>query len=82
MRRFLLDGTILEEGDEGFQDLLIRAYRGKVRPLCLCCDPPVPMYVTDIGDQLVIKRSRSRAANTIRPALPTNRPMSSPVSGL
>jgi hypothetical protein len=56
MRRFLLDGTILEEGDEGFQDLLIRAYRGKVRPLCLCCDPPVPMYVTDIGDQLVIKR--------------------------
>ncbi|MCJ9749080.1 DUF1173 family protein, partial [Neorhizobium sp. SHOUNA12A] len=56
MRRFLLDGTVLEEGDEGFQDLLTDAYREKVRPLCLCCQPPVPMYVADIGDQLVIKR--------------------------
>ncbi|MCQ1855470.1 DUF1173 domain-containing protein [Neorhizobium galegae] len=56
MRRFLLDGTVLEESDEGFQDLLTDAYCGKIRPLCLCCEPPVPMYVADIGDQLVIKR--------------------------
>lgn len=56
MRRFLLDSTICEENEDGFRDLLVQAYRGKVRPLCMCCDPPIPMYIADIGDQLVIKR--------------------------
>jgi hypothetical protein len=56
MRRFLLDGTVCDESDDRFQDLLMRAYRCKVRPLCLCCDPAVPMYIADIGDQLVMKR--------------------------
>lgn len=56
MRRFLLDGTVYEDGEEGFQNLLTRAYGRKARPLCLCCDPPIPMYIADIGDQLVIKR--------------------------
>ncbi|WP_117196086.1 DUF1173 domain-containing protein [Rhizobium terrae] len=56
MRRYLLDGTICDESGEGFRELLSQAYREKVRPLCLCCEPAVPMYIADIGDQLVIKR--------------------------
>jgi len=56
MRCFLLDGAVSDEGDDGFQDQLTRAYRAGIRPLCLCCEPPVPMYIADIGDQLVIKR--------------------------
>ena len=56
MRRFLLGGTVCEDDEEDFQNLLKRAYGRKARPLCLCCDPPIPMYIADIGDQLAIKR--------------------------
>ncbi|CDZ55602.1 DUF1173 family protein [Neorhizobium galegae] len=56
MRRFLLDGVVCQDDDAAFDDLLSRAYRAKVRPYCLCCDLPVPMYITHIGDQLIVKR--------------------------
>ncbi|MBY3101294.1 DUF1173 domain-containing protein [Rhizobium laguerreae] len=56
MRRFLLNGVVCQEDDDAFDDLLSRAYRAKVRPHCLCCDPPVPMYIAHIGDQLIVKR--------------------------
>lgn len=56
MRRLLLDGVACDESEVGFRDRLVQAYRGKIRPLCLCCDPPIPMYIADIGEQLVIKR--------------------------
>ncbi|MBW6425432.1 DUF1173 domain-containing protein [Rhizobium sp. XQZ8] len=56
MRKFLFDTTVCVEDGDDFVDRLARAYREKVRPQCLCCDPAVPMYIADIGDQLVIKR--------------------------
>ncbi|PWE53677.1 hypothetical protein DEM27_24360 [Metarhizobium album] len=56
MRRFLLGGVACDESKDGFRDLLAQAYRDKIRPLCLCCEPAVPMYIADIGDQLLIKR--------------------------
>lgn len=56
MRRFLLDGVACNEDAEAFQGQLKLAYTSKMRPLCMCCDPPIPMYIADIGDQLVIKR--------------------------
>ena len=56
MRRFRFDNVECGEDHEEFQRLLARAYRAKVRPVCLCRQPGVPMYVADIGEQLVVKR--------------------------
>ena len=56
MRRFRFESVECDENDEGFAGLLFRAYRAKTRPLCRCRDPGVPMYIANIGDQLVIKR--------------------------
>ncbi|NLS07125.1 DUF1173 domain-containing protein [Rhizobium sp. P32RR-XVIII] len=56
MRRFRFESVACDEGHNEFPHLLARAHRGKIRPLCLCRDPGVPMYIADIGDQLLIKR--------------------------
>ncbi|MDK4741357.1 DUF1173 domain-containing protein [Rhizobium sp. CNPSo 3464] len=56
MRRFLINGEVSSDDADDFQHLLTLAYRDKARPLCLCKDEGVPMYVAKIGDQLVIKR--------------------------
>jgi hypothetical protein len=56
MRRYLIKGELLEEDAVDFATRLAKAYRGKIRPFCLCRDPGVPMYIADIGDQHVVKR--------------------------
>lgn len=56
MRRFEIAGAVMEENDPAFSAALDRAYRDRMRPLCLCRQPGVPMYIARIGDQLVIKR--------------------------
>lgn len=56
MREFLINGQAVSDEADDFQDKLTLAYRGKDRPLCLCKDEGVPMYVAKIGDQLVVKR--------------------------
>lgn len=56
MRQFLIGGEIIEEEADGFQRRLTLAYHGKLRPLCLCKGPGVPMYIAQIGVELVIKR--------------------------
>lgn len=56
VRRFLFESLACDEDHPEFARLLGRAYRGKVRPVCLCREPGVPMYIADIGNHLVIKR--------------------------
>ncbi len=56
MRRFRFESVECDEDHPDFVGLLARAYRAKVRPLCLCREPAAPMYIADIGNQLVIKR--------------------------
>ncbi len=56
MRRFRFDSVECDEDHPDFAGLLARAYRAKVRPLCLCREQAAPMYIADIGNQLVIKR--------------------------
>ena len=56
MRRFRFESVECNEDHTDFAGLLARAYRAKVRPLCLCREPAAPMYIADIGNQLVIKR--------------------------
>ena len=44
----------------------------KLRPLCLCRSPGVPMYVARIGDQFVVKRMPLSGGRMIRNASPMN----------
>ncbi|WP_081647341.1 DUF1173 domain-containing protein [Rhizobium grahamii] len=55
-RRYRLDCVECSEDHGVFPDLLGDAYRRRVRPICLCRDPGVEMYIADIAGQLVIKR--------------------------
>ena len=38
------------------QQLLAEAHTHRVRPLCLCVDAGVPMYVARVGDRFIVKR--------------------------
>ncbi|MBP1848275.1 hypothetical protein J2046_006566 [Rhizobium petrolearium] len=55
-RCFLIGGVSCDEGAEDLQERLAQAYRDKLRPLCLCREPGLAMYVAKIGDQFVLKR--------------------------
>lgn len=56
MRRFEIGGVVLDEADPDLTAAVAAAHRDRVRPLCLCRQPGVAMYVARIGDQHVIKR--------------------------
>jgi hypothetical protein len=56
VRRFHIGNGIYEEGTDDLLERLTAAYETKLRPLCLCRSPGVPMYVARIGDQFVVKR--------------------------
>lgn len=38
------------------QQVLVDAHTHRVRPLCLCVDGGVPMYVARVGDRFIVKR--------------------------
>lgn len=56
MRRFRIGGEIIEDGAPELQAALSGAYEGNSRPLCLCNEPGVAMYIARMGDQYLIKR--------------------------
>lgn len=56
MRRFRIGARIFEEGDADFEGALDEAYRRKIRPLCLCKEPGLPMYIARFGAHFTIKR--------------------------
>jgi hypothetical protein len=56
VRRFHIGDGIFEERADDLFERLTAAYEKKLRPLCLCRNPGVPMYVARIGDQFVVKR--------------------------
>lgn len=56
MRRFEIAGAVLNEDEPAFSVAIAAAYRNRIRPLCLCRQPGVPMYVAAMGEQHVIKR--------------------------
>ena len=56
MRRFEIAGEVLSENDPALPTAIAAAYRDRVRPLCLCHEPGIPMYVAAMGDQFVVKR--------------------------
>ncbi|WP_331375358.1 DUF1173 domain-containing protein [Sinorhizobium chiapasense] len=56
MRQFLIGEQALDEGTPELPSQLERAYALKLRPLCLCKDPPVPMYIARLDGQYLVKR--------------------------
>jgi hypothetical protein len=56
MRRFQIAGSTLREDDPALPPAIAAAYRDRIRPLCLCRQSGVPMYVAAMGDQYVVKR--------------------------
>lgn len=56
MRRFRLADREMEEASPDLQDALADAYRRRIRPLCLCKEAGLPMYLAQVGDQYIVKR--------------------------
>ncbi|MBX5142474.1 DUF1173 domain-containing protein [Rhizobium lentis] len=56
MRQFVIGNQALEESSPEFQSELARAYEQKLRPLCRCREPPVPMYIARMDGQFLVKR--------------------------
>ena len=54
---FDVDGLHVSASATGqSQQVLLDAHTHRVRPLCLCVDGGVPMYVARIGDRFIVKR--------------------------
>lgn len=53
---YLVDGRRYEADERGLDHALAAAYDGRVRPLCLCSQPPIPVYVARLGETFVLKR--------------------------
>ena len=56
MRRFRLSDRVIEETAHDLQDVLANAYRHRIRPLCMCKEPALAMYIAQVGDQFIVKR--------------------------
>lgn len=56
MRQFLISKEPLDETSPEFQSQLECAYEQKLRPLCRCKEPPVPMYIARVDGQFLVKR--------------------------
>ena len=56
MRRLRLADRVIEETAEDLQDALANAYRHRIRPLCMCKEPGLAMYIAQVGDQYIVNR--------------------------
>ncbi len=56
MGTYLINGNNIDKSNSDFEDVLFLAHKNKVRPLCLCQNPGVSMYIANIGDNYIIKR--------------------------
>lgn len=56
MRIFTIGDQTLEESSLEFPTLLADAYKQRHRPMCMCKEPAVAMYIARLEDQYLIKR--------------------------
>ncbi len=56
MRKFTIDGRVIEESSPDLRAFLPQAHEQRLRPMCMCKEPSVPMYVAKVEDQYLIKR--------------------------
>ncbi|OHV77231.1 DUF1173 domain-containing protein [Rhizobium sp. LCM 4573] len=56
MRNFTIGDQTVDESSPEFRLLLPHAYEQRLRPMCMCKEPPVAMYITRLEDRYLIKR--------------------------
>ncbi|QAB00987.1 MULTISPECIES: DUF1173 domain-containing protein [Agrobacterium tumefaciens complex] len=56
MRKFTIGDQTLDESSPEFRALLPHAYEQRLRPMCLCKEAGVPMYIARLDDQYLVKR--------------------------
>lgn len=56
MADFSIQGSVYGSNDPHLQGALAKAHAGKIRPICMCYQPGVPMYIARMGELYVIKR--------------------------
>lgn len=56
MRTFMIGDQAFSENSPEFRALLPRAYEERLRPMCMCRQPAVAMYIARLDDQHVVKR--------------------------
>lgn len=56
MRQFRIAGELYDNDAPDLQAALRSAHERSERPLCLCNEPGVPMYIARMGDQFLVKR--------------------------
>lgn len=56
MRNFMIGDQTVDESSPEFRLLLPHAYEQRLRPMCMCKEPPVAMYIARLEDQYLIKR--------------------------
>lgn len=56
MRTFTIGDQTLAESSPEFRALLPHAYEQRLRPMCMCKEPAVAMYIARLEDQYLIKR--------------------------
>lgn len=56
MRTFKIGDRVIEESSPDLRDFLPHAYELRLRPMCMCREPPAPMYIARVEDLYLIKR--------------------------
>ena len=56
MARYMIDHVPYDADDAGFQAALAEIYAHRFRPLCMCREKGVPMYVAKVAGQYLVKR--------------------------
>lgn len=56
MRIFTIGDRTLDESSSDLPALLSHAYEQRHRPMCMCKNPPIAMYIARLEDQYLIKR--------------------------
>lgn len=56
LARYSINGSVYAETDDSFQLALNHAHSKKLRPMCLCRDPAIEMYIARIDGKFYVKR--------------------------
>jgi hypothetical protein len=54
--KYQFGNDIIDANFSGFQQLLKEFYERKRRPLCLCTDPGIELYIAKVNDSYILKR--------------------------
>jgi hypothetical protein len=56
MFTYSIEGVLTSPGSTGYAELVEKSYRDRVRPLCMCQNPGIPMYIARFETSFIVKR--------------------------